>query len=164
MKEFGKVVGAPVDGTLTITAEQRVAFLQTIADNKETLIGNIAAARAAGIQGTRKQIHDMIEREGLKEEIFEARGRNVEKVKQALYDVACDPSHTGFSRASALFLKAYGGDEFRDTGRMELTGKDGGPIALLAGRYDYDQLSIEELESLKALAEKARVEASSDGS
>jgi hypothetical protein len=151
MREFGKVVGDPIAGPLEITPEQRVAFLQTISDNKDTLIGNIAAARAAGIRGTRKQIHDMIEREGLKEEIFEARGRNVEKVKQTLYEIAQDPAHPGVMRAISIFLKAYGGDEFHDISRHEVTGARGGPVHLLAGQFDLDRLPVEQLEELKQI-------------
>jgi len=141
-----------------ITAEQRAAFLQTIRDSGDEMIGNVAALRAVGVKGTRGQLHDLIDREGLKEEITEARNRNVEKVKQAVFQVACDPSHKDFQRCAAMWLKAHGGSEWSDRMSHEITGKNGGPIALLAGRYDLEQLTVDELEGLRGLLEKARPE------
>lgn len=156
------VVGAAVVPLLS--DEQRAAFLQTIRDNAETNIGNVAALRAAGVTGTRGELHRLLDRlekqgDGLRDEILEARGQNVEKAKKVLYDVAVNPDHPHWQRANALFLKVHGGPEFRDDlRRHEVTGKDGGPVHLLAGRWDLDALSVEDLEALKAIAEKARTE------
>lgn len=143
-----------VPATPALTDEQRRAFLDHVAANKT--VGNVAALRAVGVQGTRGKLRQLVG-EDLAADAREARGWSLTKVEQTAWDVATDPEHPAWDRANARILKAYH-PAFRDAGRVELTGKDGGPIALLAGRYDLEQLTVEELEGLRALLQKARPE------
>jgi hypothetical protein len=143
-----------------LTDKQRQDALELI--RADTNLGSVAALRQAGVKGSKGQIHRLID-DDLAEEMREARGWSITAAKQALYDVAVDTDHPSWQRANALFLRSYGGPEFRDVSRHELTGRDGGPISLLAGRFDPDQLTIEELETLRALAAKATPKEITDG-
>lgn len=134
-----------------LTDEQRTAVIERIkADPKS---GNVAALRAAGVQGTRGQLRALID-DDLAEQIREARGWSLTVVEESAWAVATNTEHPAWDRANARILKAYH-PAFRDVSRHELTGKDGGPVELLAGRFDPDQLTLEELHQVRSLLEKA---------
>lgn len=142
--------------TRELTPAQRDKVLQVTRRNKT--MGTIAIMRKAGLKGTRGQLHALVD-DDFAADIREARGWNPDTVKAVLFDVASDPTHASWQRAAALFLKAYGGPEFRDDlRRLEHTGRDGGPISLVAGQFNPDQLTTDELEELRGLLEKARRE------
>lgn len=146
-----------MDALPALTDEQRATAVQAVKEASEAkqVLGDVAALRQAGVRGSRGQIRKLVD-DDLKADFRAARGWSVTAAIQALYTVATDISHPSFERANARLLKAFGGPEFRDVSRHELTGRDGGPMQLIAGRFDPDQLTIEELETLKALAEKAK--------
>jgi hypothetical protein len=135
-----------------LTDKQRQDALELI--RADTNLGSVAALRQAGVKGSKGQIHRLIDDE-LAEEMREARGWSVTAAKQALYDVAVDTEHPSWQRANALFLRSYGGPEFRDVSRHELTGRDGGPLELLA-RSDLSKLNDEQLERVIQALEALR--------
>jgi hypothetical protein len=148
-----------VDALPALTDEQRNAVVEAI--RADTKLGNVIALRQAGVEGTKGQLRALIDDE-LAEQIREARGWSLVQVEQSAWSVATDPEHPSWDRANARILKAYH-PAFRDISRHELTGKDGGAIQLIAGRFDPDLWTLEELEQAKTLLEKATPKEITDG-
>lgn len=145
-----------------LTAEQREEVCELV--RADRLIGNVAAMRKAGLRGSRGQLRALID-DDFAEQLLEARGWQITKVEDAAWTVAIDTQHPAWDRANARVLKAHH-PAYRDIARHELTGRDGGPIELLAGRFDPDQLTLEELEQVRGLLEKAQpreLESGGDG-
>jgi hypothetical protein len=152
-----------MDALPALTQEQRDTALNLIrqARTDDTALGNVAALRQAGVEGTKGQIRNLID-DDLAEELREARGWSLVRVEDTTFKVAMDPDHPNWDRANSRVLRAYH-PAYRDISRHELTGKDGGPVQLIAGRFDPDQLTLEELETLKELAAKATPKEITDG-
>lgn len=113
----------------TLTDDERGKFLDVIrADNT---IGNVAALRKAGVEGTKRDLRQLLDDDAL-EAAREARGWNLVKVEQTTWAVAQNPEHPAWDRANARVLKAYH-PAYRDNAQLEVTGKDGAPI-LIEGR------------------------------
>lgn len=113
----------------TLTDEERGKFLAAVkADPK---IGNVAALRAAGIQGTKGELRRLLD-DDLAEAAREARGWSLVAVEQTTWDVAQNPEHPAWDRANARVLKAYH-PAYRDQAQLEVTGRNGGPV-LIEGR------------------------------
>lgn len=111
-----------------ITDDQRRKFIDHLAAEKTC--GIVAALRVAGVQGSRGQLRRAYDQDPtLQEQAREARGWNINRVEGVTWEVAVNPDHPSWDRANARLLKAYGGPQFRDQSRLELTGKDGGPVA-----------------------------------
>jgi hypothetical protein len=151
-----------VDALPALTGPQRKKILTTAARNKK--LGYVAVMRKAGIEGSRGQLHGLLD-DHLKADIREARGQNVAAVEDVIYTVALDPTHPHWPKAVGLVTRAHGGPEYRDEiRRLEHTGRGGGPIELVAGQFDPDQLTTDELGELRGLLDKARRELPPGGS
>lgn len=110
-----------------LSDEKRGKFLDAVkADPK---IGNVAALRAAGVDGTKRDLRAMLT-DDLVEDAREARGWSLIDVEQTTWDVAKNPDHPAWDRANARVLKAYH-PSFQDTARLEVTGADGGPVEIV---------------------------------
>jgi hypothetical protein len=160
-----------------LTDEQRQQALDVIRSAKETgeTVGNVAALRQVGVHGTRGQLRALID-DDFAHELRTARGYGNETIRaeiarRAIEGVEEDVWHNGevvgkrivysdrlLSKMADAFVP-----EFRDVKRVELTGKDGGAIQLLAGRFDPDQLTLEELEQVRGLLDKATPKEITDG-
>lgn len=103
-----------------LTDEQRAAFLAAIQADKT--IGNTAALRQAGVEGTKGQLRSFID-DDLAEQAREARGWNIRAVENVDWEVALDKDHPSGDRARSRLLKAYGGQQFRDQATVEHTGQ-----------------------------------------
>lgn len=115
------------DTQVELTDEQRTKFLEHLQADKTA--GIIATLRAAGVTGSRGQLRRLYDSDvQLQEQAREARGWNINRVEGVTWEVAVDPNHPSWDRANARLLKAYGGQQFRDQSRVELTGADGGPV------------------------------------
>jgi hypothetical protein len=134
--ELGPGAAAP------ISDEQRDRALALIRADPE--IGNVRAFRAAGAEGTIKQLRQMIERDDeLQEAIAEARGRTPERIEAAIVKRAIDGVeepvyHQGkvvgyvtkySDRLLEMMARAHA-PEYRE--RVEVSGAGGGPLELEA--------------------------------
>lgn len=138
-----------------LTVEQRTQIVTAVKDNPE--IGNVTAIRAAGIEGTRGQLRALID-DDLGAELREARGYGDNAIRSEIKRRAfAGPDDPASGRLLLAAAKAYL-PEYRDSSRVELTGRNGGPVELVAGRFDPDQLTTEELTELRSLLEKSRRE------
>lgn len=110
-----------------LTDEQRTRFVAIV--KKDRKIGNAAALRQAGVEGSRRDLRALLEQDDdLHEEARAARGWNIVDVEASAWKVAADPEHPAWDRANARILKAYNA-RFRDqatvdhehSGRVEVT-------------------------------------------
>lgn len=145
-----------MDALPALTDKQRRRVVEVIAEARERgeTLGNVAALREIGLLGKRSQLRALID-DDLHADIREARGWRVDLIKKAMFDVAVDPQHKHFIQAAKALLSAYGGTEFRDVARHELTGARGGPLQLVAGNLDLNLLSEEKLEALTEILDAA---------
>lgn len=137
-----------------LTVKQREKILAVTRRNKA--LGVAAIMRKAGLTGTRGQLKALVD-DDFAGELREARGWNISAVEDVLWKVAANPEHPQWARAIQLLMRARGDQEFRDDlRRLEHTGAGGGPIQLLAGPFNPERLTTEQLEELKRLLEQAR--------
>lgn len=101
---------------VALTDAQRGKFLDVLRADK--YIGNVAALRAAGVQGTKRDLRDLIDDE-LLEQAREARGWSLLKVENCTWEVATNPEHPSWDRANARVLKAYH-PAYRDQARVDV--------------------------------------------
>lgn len=150
-------------GKLKFTAARKKLFLEVLAETANVT----RAAKAAGVTTwtayeARKQ--DAAFADQWHEAVEEACDlMEAEALRRAVDGVAKPVFYQGkqcgeiqeYSDTLLIFLlKAHRPEKFRDNARIELTGKDGGPVQT-EKPYDLSKLSVPELEQLKALYEKA---------
>lgn len=107
-----------------LTSDELERLTAHVALNPE--LGNVKAMRAAGIRDhyTNGQLKELLD-DDVVAQLREVRG---EPAKKALHVVAADPDHKHWPHAIRAVLPAYGGSEFQESSRVELTGRDGNPI------------------------------------
>lgn len=98
------------------------------------------------------------------EAVNEALDKQEEVLRRRAFDGVTKPIYqqgelagfvTEYSDTLAMFLlKAYRPEKYRERSSLELTGKGGGPIRT-KNDLDLSKLSVDELEQLKAICEKA---------
>lgn len=87
-----------------VTDSQRNLLLAIL--RREPYLGTIAAARRAGVPGTKAEIRARLVAADLDEEIQVARGRELERVETTLYEIATNPEHPQCVKAAEAVLRA----------------------------------------------------------
>lgn len=122
---------------VTVTAKQREKFLSLLRADKSC--GIARALHNAGVAGTTGQLRAYFDADtDLQEDARLARGWNINRVEGVAWEVALDKNHQSWDRANARVLKAYH-PAYRDSARIEHTGKDGTPMEVTV-EHDYGRL------------------------
>lgn len=111
---------------MTLPPEQRTAYLEALRNDPK--LGDVPALRSVGVQGTSGELRRIVRDDpDLHEDAWVARGWEVLPAISALATVATDTEHRAWNQANERWLKLRG---FRDPQQVELTGADGGPLAI----------------------------------
>lgn len=115
---------------MIFTDECRQHFLKLLAEdhtrgNVHTLIEAMHEHGQTIGRGEARKLLD----EDLVQEAREARGWNLNRVEGVRWEVALNPDHNQWDKASYSILRAYH-PAFKDASKLELTGADGGPVTI----------------------------------
>lgn len=136
---------------------------RTLADNpaaRQAFIDAVAADPALGIRAAveplgykRRDVRELLNSDpDFAEAYAEARGRDLDRVEQTLWQVAQNPEHPSWQRANRFLLEARGDPAFRDVKYHRVDGDirvQGVPM------IDASKLTDRELEQLVVLLKKA---------
>lgn len=113
-----------------LSDDVRARFLQILAEDKEQ--GNVVALAQAfkdcGQHVYKSEVKPLLD-DDLEQQAREARGWVTNRIEGVRWEVALDKTHTQWERANLSLLKAYH-PAFAERSKLELTGAEGGPIAV----------------------------------
>jgi transcriptional regulator with XRE-family HTH domain len=92
-----------------------------------------------------------------KDELELGKITKIAALSQTMFEIGTDPTHKGVVPAAMYLLKTQGGEQFRETQRTELTGKDGKPLQVNTKSHTIDPtlLSGDQREALREILTSA---------
>lgn len=113
-----------------LTDDVRARFLELLAASPEA--GNVVtlaqAFKDCGQHVYKSEVKPLLD-DDLEQQAREARGWVTNRIEGVRWEVALDKTHTQWERANLSLLKAYH-PAFADRSKLELSGPEGGPIAV----------------------------------